>query len=98
MTTRHPRKPLPPIYYHDIYTETDDALTEWLSNDLRRARWLLSMHFDVGGGWCHHQGANRSRYRFPCRLYSCARHALIQCSIPTQREVSSGAAGTPLST
>lgn len=92
------RKPPAPVYYYDIETETDNALTEWLGNDLRRARWLLSMHFDVGGGWCQHQGATRSRYRFPCRLYSCARQALIERSIPRQRKASNDAPDPTLST
>lgn len=50
----------------------------FLKQDPRRARWMLQQHFPDRHGWCSHQGASHTQYRWPCRLYLCAQDALMQ--------------------
>lgn len=70
---------LAPIPFRDPEQRADDALAEWLGNDLRRAYRLMSTHLPGPGGWCTHQGADprRERWRWPCRLHNAAHHAVI---------------------
>lgn len=67
--------------------EPVDAVYEgvvwFLTQDTRRARWIIQKHLPDHHGWCSHQGAIE-QYRWPCRLYQCAHDALIQ-AVPTPR-------------
>lgn len=56
--------------------EIDEAIVEFLREDLCRARYLLARHTPDPAGWCYHQGAMSDRYHWPCRLYRCARAAV----------------------
>lgn len=71
-----------------LTARTDEALTQWLFNDLTRAHWLLARHFRTDDGFCWHQGADprRERHSHPCRIHNAARAAVLAHSIPTQRK------------